>query len=115
MSRPTRLPDYLAHILKAIDRIQRHTDGMDEAAFLGSDLVQDAVIRNLEVIGEAAKNIQTADPVFAQSHPEIPWQVMYAMRNRLTHGYDTVDVEMVWKTLQRDLPVLQQLLKDAQP
>lgn len=71
-----------------------------------SELIQDAVIRNLEVIGEAANNIQRFDMAFAAAHDEIPWQVMYTMRNRLSHGYDKVDYEMVWKTICNDLPDL---------
>ena len=51
------------------------------------------------MIGEAANNIQRVDPVFAKKNAEIPWQVMYAMRNRLSHGYEKVDNEMVWETL----------------
>lgn len=72
---------------------------MDEMAFLASKLVQDAVIRNIEIIGEASNNIQRVSPAFAAQHDSIPWQVMYAMRNRVSHGYDKVDFEMVWKTI----------------
>jgi uncharacterized protein with HEPN domain len=111
MNKTLRVPDYLEHMLLAIERIDRHTADVNEATFLASELIQDAVIRNLEVIGEAANNIQRVDAVFAASHSEIPWQVMYAMRNRLSHGYDKVDLEMVWKTIQSDLPGLYILIK----
>lgn len=63
------------------------------------------------MIGEAANNIQRADTVFAATHSEIPWQVMYTMRNRLSHGYDNEDLEIVWKTIQNDLPSLYSLIK----
>lgn len=106
MNKVSRVPDYLDHILKAIERIDRHTANIEEAYFLASELVQDAVIRNLEVIGEAANNIQRVDAAFAAAHDEIPWQIMYTMRNRLSHGYDKVDFEMVWKTIRKDLPDL---------
>jgi uncharacterized protein with HEPN domain len=106
MNKSLRTGDYLGHILAAIERIERHTAKVDELRFLGSELIQDAVIRNLEVIGEAANNIQRVDAAFAAAHSEIPWQIMYTMRNRLTHGYDKVDIEMVWKTLCNDLPEL---------
>ncbi len=108
-----RVPDYLGHILEAIERIEEYVSDMDELAFLSSKLVQDAVIRNIEIIGEASNNIQRVDPVFAAQHAEIPWQVMYAMRNRVTHGYDKVDFEMVWKTICNDLPDLCQLVQAA--
>ena len=113
MSKALRAPDYLGHVLSALGRIERHTAGVDESAFLASELIQDAVIRNLEVIGEAANNLLRVDPVFAQAYPLIPWQVMYAMRDRLSHGYDKVDVEMVWKTVRRDLPALRQQIQAA--
>ncbi|MBU6225107.1 MAG: DUF86 domain-containing protein [Burkholderiales bacterium] len=113
MTKALRVPDYLGHILKAIERIERHTSDVDVVGFLASELIQDAVIRNLEVIGEAANNIQNTDPVFAKAHDEIPWQVMYAMRNRLSHGYDKIDYDMVWKTVCNDLPELYALVKSA--
>ncbi len=79
---------------------------MDEVAFLGNQLVQDAVIRNFEVIGEASRNIEYADPDFSEAHPEIPLVFAYEMRNALAHGYFKVDLEIVWKTIQLDLPEL---------
>jgi uncharacterized protein with HEPN domain len=106
MSKALRVPDYLGHILKAIERIDRYTADMDEVGFLNSELVQDAVIRNIEIIGEASNNIQNGAPEFAALHDDIPWQVMYTMRNRVSHGYDKVDLEIVWKTIQGDLPGL---------
>lgn len=113
MNKVLRVPDYLNHILSAIERIERHTSDVDELGFLNSELIQDAVIRNIEIIGEAANNIQRVDAAFAASNSEIPWQVMYTMRNRLTHGYDKVDFEMVWKTICNDLPDLYKLVKSA--
>jgi uncharacterized protein with HEPN domain len=113
MTDTTRIPDYLGHILQAIERIERHTADVDEMAFLSSELIQDAVIRNLEIIGEAANNVLREDASFGAKHAEIPWQVMYAMRNRLSHAYDKVDMEIVWKTIQRDLPELYRLVKAA--
>lgn len=106
MSKALRAGDYLQHILQAMERIERYTQGLDEAAFLGSELVQDAVIRNIEIIGEASNNILRVAPEFASAHSEIPWRVMYTMRNRVSHSYDTVDLEIVWKTVNNDLPVL---------
>lgn len=113
MNKALRVPDYLGHILAAIERIERHTSDVDELGFLNSELIQDAVIRNIEIIGEASNNIQRVDPVFAARHAEIPWQVMYAMRNRVSHGYDKVDFEMVWRTICNDMPELYKLVKVA--
>lgn len=111
MKKTLRVPDYLGHILQAIDRIQQYTRSVDITGFLADEMLQDAVIRNIEVIGEAANNIQRADAAFAAAHSEVPWQVMYTMRNRLSHGYDSIDLEVVWKTIQNDLPYLHKLIK----
>lgn len=101
-----RLRDYLDHIIEAAARIRRFTDDMSELAFLENELVQDGVIRNIEVIGEAARNVQRRFPQFAATHPEVPWEDVYGMRNRLSHGYFAVDLELVWKTVERDIPEL---------
>lgn len=108
MTKALRVSDYLSHILKAIERVERYTADMDEVAFLDSELVQDAVIRNIEIIGEASNNIQRVDPAFAAQHDDIPWLVMYTMRNRVSHGYNKVDLEVVWRTIRNDLPALYQ-------
>lgn len=105
-----RVADYVDHMLNAIERIQRYTQGMTDSTFLGDELVQDAVIRNLEFVGEAARNIERDHPAFAAAHAEVPWEEMYLMRNRVAHGYFSIDLGIVWQTLQRELPDLQQLL-----
>lgn len=113
MSKALRVPDYLGHILQAMDRIARYTAGFDEAGFLSNELVQDAVLRNIEILGEAARSVERVDPEFAGRHTEVPWQVMYTMRNRVSHGYDKVDLEIVWKTVRSDLPGLALLVRAA--
>ncbi|MCP1674335.1 uncharacterized protein with HEPN domain [Natronocella acetinitrilica] len=107
-----RLADYLAHILEAIDRIDRYTDDMDEEAFLDSQLVQDAVIRNIEIIGEASNNIQKRYPQFAARHPRLPLSSAYQMRNIVAHGYFKVDFAIVWRTIQHELPDLYRQIQD---
>ena len=108
-----RLADCLGHILEAIDRIARYTGTMDEASFLKDQLVQDAVIRKLEIIGEASNNIQKHCPEFAAAHPELPLSFAYQMRNAVAHGSFKVDFEIVWKTIRRDLPDPGQRVLDA--
>lgn len=103
-----RVKDYLGHIQQAIERVQRYTSGIDEASFLSNELIQDAVIRNIEIIGESSNNIMKCDPMFSESHPGIPWRVIYTMRNRVSHGYFNVDLGIVWGALLNDLPALQQ-------
>ncbi len=84
MNKAQRVPDYLGHILEAIERVRSYTADIDESAFLSNQLIQDAVIRNIGVIGEAANNIQRGDPSFAE------------------------------QTVQEDLPILYRLVKAAQ-
>lgn len=109
-----RIPEYLGHILQAIQRIGSYTEDVDEVTFLESKMVQDAVIRNIEIIGEAARNIERYHPDFAAGHPEVPWEDIYLMRNRVAHGYFSIDFEIVWKTIQNDLPELQQQILKLQ-
>jgi uncharacterized protein with HEPN domain len=109
-----RIPEYLGHILQAIQRIGSYTEDVDEVAFLGDEMVQDAVIRNIEIIGEAARNIERYYPDFAAKHSEVPWEDIYLMRNRVAHGYFSVDFEIVWKSIQNDLPELQQQILKLQ-
>jgi uncharacterized protein with HEPN domain len=107
-----RLADYLAHIAEAIERIDRYTGDMDEVAFLNNELVQDAVIRNFEIIGEASNNIEKHYPDFAVAHPELPLSFAYQMRNAVAHGYFKVDFEIVWRTIYRDLPGLHKQVRE---
>lgn len=86
---------------------------MSELEFLQHELVQDAVIRNFEVIGEASNNIEKHYPAYAESHPELPLSSAYQMRNAIAHGYFKVDYELVWRTIQSDLPTLYKLVLEA--
>jgi uncharacterized protein with HEPN domain len=108
-----RLADYLAHIIEAIDRIERYTEDMTEMGFLGNLLVQDAVIRNLEIVGEASNNIDKYFPDFAANHAELPLALAYQMRNTVAHGYFKVDFEIVWKTIHSDLAGFRMLIATA--
>ncbi|MHB0971955.1 MAG: HepT-like ribonuclease domain-containing protein [Thermoanaerobaculia bacterium] len=96
----------LLHIRDAIARIRSFAP--DKETFLGSELVQDAVVRNLEVIGEASKAL--ADSV-RSSAPEIPWREIAGMRDRLIHRYHDVDLQLVWSTVVRDLPPLEKAVE----
>ena len=106
-----RLTDYLAHILEAIERIEEYVSEMDELAFLNNKLVQDAVIRNFEIIGEASNNIEKRFPEFGMTHPELPLSSAYQMRNAMAHGYFKIDFEIVWKTICNDLPKLYKMVQ----
>ncbi|MEA3344730.1 MAG: DUF86 domain-containing protein [Chloroflexota bacterium] len=96
---------YLRHILRAINRIQGYIAGISYDQFLRDSLLQDGVVRQLEIIGEATKNVSH---VFRDFHPELPWRQMAGIRDRLIHGYFEVDLFTVWDTVQSDLPLLRQ-------
>lgn len=98
------LVEYLSHISTAIERIERYTAAMDQTAFLANELVQDAVIRNFEIVGEARRNIGRYYPAFAAAHPDVDFSSAYEMRNVLAHGYHQVEPEIVWKTIVKSLP-----------
>ena len=85
---PLRLDEYLKHILEAIDRIQTNCEDLSEVGFLSSQITQDAVIRNFEIIGEASKNVErVATAEFLATHADLPLAFAYDMRNVLAHGY----------------------------
>ncbi len=113
MTRLQRLDCYLDHIVEAIGRINNYTKNMDGTEFLSNHLVQDAVIRNLEIIGEASNNIIKRYPNFAAKHPELPLSSAYQMRNAISHGYFKIDFEVVWKTICNDLPRVGMQIKNA--
>ena len=98
------LRDYLEHMLQASDRVQRYLDGMDRVGFLADELRQDAVLRNFEVLGEAAWNVHRHFPDVVAGHPGIQWKAMYGMRNVLAHGYFRIDLDAVWEAATSALP-----------
>lgn len=102
---------YLAQILERIQRIEAYIKS-DKESFLGDHLIQDAVIRNLEVIGEAAKRVPEE---FKKAHSEIPWRGMTALRNVLIHGYEGVDLQKVWQVIEKELPPLEKAIKSYLP
>jgi len=100
--------DFAGHIIEAADRILRYTEGMSREEFFADSLKQDAVIRNIEIIGEAANNLLETDPGIAAKHPSIPFAQIYGMRNRVAHGYFAVSLAMVWDSVEADVPELRQ-------
>ena len=100
---------YRSHIRDAIMKIESYIRGMTFESFDKNMLVQDGVVREFEVIGEAAKYLSET---FKAGHAEIPWRQVIDMRNKLVHEYFTVDTELVWTTIRNDLPVLKQAMGD---
>lgn len=105
-----RSREYLQHVLVAIDRINLYTSETTELLFLSNPLVQDAVLRNFEIIGEVAGRILRQYPAFADAHPNLPLRRAYGMRNVIAHGYDRVELEQVWAAITRDLPEMRRLI-----
>lgn len=98
---------FVEHILESIALIQSYTEQFTKKDFLSSREKQDAVIRRLEIIGEAVKNLS---PELKQKCPNVPWRQIAGMRDVLIHEYFGVDLELTWKTVQKDLPLLKQEL-----
>ncbi len=95
-------------ILKAINKSVLHLENQTLSQFKKNDLVIDAVVRNFEIIGEASKNVPIA---IRHAYPDIPWNQMNGMRNLLIHEYFGVDVNTVWHTAKRHLPILKKKLE----
>lgn len=93
---------YFWHIRDAINRIEQFTRGGREQ-FFQSELVQGAVVWNLGIIGEAVRQVSAS---LRESHPEVPWQQITSMRNRLVHEYFNVDLDLVWNVVAIELPRL---------
>jgi uncharacterized protein with HEPN domain len=91
---------YVRHMLDAIARLERHISGLDKVGFLSSEMVQDAVIRQLEILGEAAGRVSKES---CARFTEIPWSRITGLRHRLIHDYLGVDLELVWKVVAVDL------------
>jgi len=100
--------DYFQDIQDALEKIKNFTAGMDFESFAQDDKTSFAVIRALEIIGEAARKIPKAT---RSRYPDVPWQDMTGMRDKLIHDYFGVDLRVVWKTLQIDLPPLRKVIE----
>ena len=95
----------LQHILESIEWIEKDVSGLTEDQFYENVPIQDAVIRRIEIIGEAARHL----PIdFRQADSETPWQDIADMRNKLIHEYFSVDLDLVWEVIKRDIPNLKQ-------
>ena len=103
MPKNRREQDFLLDIEDAIRRILEYTASSTWDEYLRDYKTQDAVVRNLEVIGEATKNLSEE---FRNQHPDIPWRDMAGTRDRLTHHYFGINQEIVWQSVEHDLPGL---------
>ena len=98
---------YLIHISECIDRIERYT-GSGKTAFFSDTKTQDAVVRNLQTLGESARRI--SEPLKAK-YPEVEWRSILGFRNVLVHDYLAVDLQRVWEIVEQDLPDLKKKIQ----
>ena len=101
MSKKRRDKDFLGDIVEAMELIGLYTKGLTYKKFLADRKTRDAVIRNFEVMGEAAKNITAA---FKGMHPEVPWKTIAGLRDKLIHFYFGVDYKIVWNIVRKEFP-----------
>ena len=94
---------YLEDMIRFAERVLAYTEGFDIDSFVASGMTYDASLRNLELIGEAASHIPNEVRI---SHPEIPWRMIVATRNRLIHGYLGIDNDTLWSIISQELPEL---------
>lgn len=106
MTKPVSV--FLHHIIDSIELIEDFTKDVSKNEFLQSPKTQDAVIRRLEIIGEATKNLQKS---FTQKYPDVPWSEIARTRDKLVHGYFGVDLQITWNVITDDLPELKEKIK----
>jgi uncharacterized protein with HEPN domain len=99
-------------IWESIEKVERYTEGMSRGSFQSDEKTSDAVVRNLEIIGEAAGRLPED---FTNQHSEIEWYKIVGLRNRIVHEYFGVDLEIIWQILIKDLPAFKTSLKEIRP
>ena len=102
---------YLQHIADAVAKIEHYIKTVDYSTFRSQGLLQDGVIRQLEIIGEASKKLSAA---FKNKYNSLPWKDIAGMRDKLIHDYFGVDLKIVWKAATEDVPKLRLMILDIQ-
>jgi uncharacterized protein with HEPN domain len=99
---------FLEDILASLEKIERYLGGMNQEKFASDDKTVDAVARNLEVIGEAAKNLPAA---LRERHPDVPWRRLIGLRNVVVHEYFGMDLGIIWRIVRDELPTVKASVK----
>jgi len=110
MSRKRGDKDYLADILEALTKVRQYTEGYTFDSFISDSKTQDAVVRNLEIIGEAAKQVSLT---LKERHPDIPWKALAGVRDRLIHHYFGINYEIVWRIVTEEVPEVASGIQEA--
>ena len=100
---------YVRDMIGFCEKVETWTEGLDREGFAADELVYDAVLRNLELVGAAAARVPDA---IREAHPNVPWRAIVGMRNRLAHDYPGIDDNAIWSVIQDDIPVLVPALRD---
>jgi uncharacterized protein with HEPN domain len=103
---------YLLDILLAARKVVKYAGSMKQQEFNANELVQDAIMRQLEIVGEAAGHISEE---YRKGHPEIPWHKIIGLRNQIIHEYFRINKQIVWDTIKNDLPNLIRLIEPLVP
>jgi len=99
---------YLHHILDAIQRIQTYTRDVSKEKYLQDGLLQDGVVRQLEIIGEASTNLSEE---FQERHSEVPWGQIIGLRNQIVHAYFDINLDITWDIVHGDIPELKRQIE----
>ena len=99
---------YIHDMIRSCEKVGTWTRGLDRDAFIADDMLRDAVLRNLQLIGKAAARVPDA---IRKAHPEIPWRAVAAIRNRLARGYPGPDIDALWPVVRDDIPALPPALR----
>jgi uncharacterized protein with HEPN domain len=110
--KPSRFLDYVTHMESAALDACTFVEGLHKDDFLGDRRTQQAVIMSLIILGEAATKAMDLFPEAAQEFSKIPWRSMRGMRNRITHGYFDINLDIVWETVEKALPELLEQIKE---
>jgi uncharacterized protein with HEPN domain len=103
----------LLHRLDALDAILSYASGVDQEGFLANRMLRDALVRNIGIVEDAAKQLLDVAPEFSSKHPEIPFAEVYGMRNRVIHGYSSVNPSVVWDSVGVDVPELRRQIVEV--
>ncbi len=99
---------FIQHMLESIEKIESYAKNLTKEKLIKDTKIQDAIIRRIEVIGEAAKNLSFS---FKKGHPEVEWSEIIRTRDKITHHYFGVDLNIVWDIIKKDLPDLKKKIK----